>query len=106
MEVHISHYLTKDILNGPYEEITGTFDFWDPHLFCDDDGRVYFYCGCTNNDPIWGVEVDPETMKPIGEKQGLIYGDAFSKGYERVGEDHADLPKNPELVEAIYQNFL
>ncbi len=101
-----NYYRTKDIVNGPYEEIAGTFDFWDPNLFCDDDGRLYFYWGCTNTDPIWGVELDPETMKPIGEKKALIYGDPFSKGYERVGEDNADLPKSPEQVEEMYQNFL
>ena len=26
-----NYYRTKDILNGPYEEIPGTFDFWDPN---------------------------------------------------------------------------
>ena len=38
-------------------------------MFCDDDGRVYFYWGCSNMSPIWGVELDPETMTPIGEKE-------------------------------------
>lgn len=37
------YYRTKDILNGPYEKIEGTFPFWDPNLFRDDDGRIYFY---------------------------------------------------------------
>ena len=36
---------TKDILNGPWERIEGDFSFWDPNLFVDDDGRVYFYWG-------------------------------------------------------------
>lgn len=48
-------YRTKDILHGPYEKIPGTFSYWDPNLFFDDDGRVYFYWGCTNTNPIWGV---------------------------------------------------
>ena len=59
-------YRTKDILNGPYEKIEGTFDYWDPNLFVDDDGRVYFYWGCSNETPMWGVELNPETMEPIG----------------------------------------
>ena len=33
-------YRTKNIEEGPYEEILGTFDFWDPNLFVDDDGKV------------------------------------------------------------------
>lgn len=47
-------YRTKDILNGPFERIPGTFDFWDPNLFLDDDGKLYFYWGCNNVTPIWG----------------------------------------------------
>ena len=57
-------YRTKDPIHGPYEKITGSFPFWDPNLFCDDDGRLYFYWGCDAITPIWGVELDPETMKP------------------------------------------
>lgn len=100
------YYRTKDILNGPYERIEGTFDFWDPNLFYDDDGRLYFFWGCTNTEPIWGVELDPETMRPKGEKQALIYGDAFSKGYERSGENHTKLPLNEEQIETAFQEFL
>ena len=40
-------YRTKDVINGPYEEFKGTFPFWDPHLF-EEDGRIYFYWGCSN----------------------------------------------------------
>jgi hypothetical protein len=36
---------TRDILNGPYEKIPGNFPFWDPNLFIDDNGRVYFCTG-------------------------------------------------------------
>lgn len=58
-----SFYRTKDILNGPYEEIPGSFPFWDPNLFVDDDGSVYFYWGCSSTEPLWGVELDPVTMR-------------------------------------------
>ncbi len=47
-------YRTKDPLADEFERIEGNFDFWDPNLFCDDDGRVYFYYGCSNATPIWG----------------------------------------------------
>lgn len=80
-------YRTKDPVNGPYEEIPGSFEFWDPNLFCDDDGRLYFYWGCTNTDPIWGVELDPETMLPIGEKKVLFMETHFQKDmnvWERI----------------------
>ena len=100
------YYRTKDILNGTYEEIAGTFDFWDPHLFADEDGRIYFYWGCSNVTPIWGVEVDPITMQPIGEKKDLISGNPLSVGYERIGVDNCEFPSTNEEIEACYQQFL
>ncbi len=101
-----NYYRTRDILNGPYEEIPGSFDFWDPNLFCDDDGRVYFYWGCSNAAPLWGVELDPDTMRPVGERKALIDGDAWSKGYERVGEDHCKYPKSEEEIDAALEGYL
>lgn len=92
-------YRTKDILNGPYEEISGTFNFSDPNLFVDEDNRVYFYWGLSSTTPIWGVELDPETMHPIGDKKELICSDPFSKGFERIGEDNTILPCSDEELE-------
>ena len=98
-------YRTKDILNGPYERIEGSFPFWDPNLFVDDDGRVYFYWGCASETPIYGVELDPKTMQPIGERRELIFGNPWEKGFERVGEDHTTSPSSDEEVDAACQAF-
>ena len=100
------YYRTKDIINGPYEKIEGTFDFWDPNLFFDEDGRVYFYWGCSNETPVWGVELDPITMKPLGERIPLISGNPFERGYERMGVDNSIFPNSQEAVEQQYQGFL
>lgn len=89
-------YRTRDILNGPYEKIPGNFAFWDPNLFADDDGRLYFYWGCSNNAPIYGTELDPETLLPVGEKKELIEGRPGELGYERVGEDNSVMPTEAE----------
>lgn len=78
---------TKDPLNEKFEEVSAPFAFWDPDLFRDDDGRVYLYWGCTNTQPIWGIEMNPETMEPIGEKVPLIYGREEELGYERPGDN-------------------
>ena len=99
-------YRTRDILKGPYEKIPGTFPYWDPNLFQDEDGRVYFYWGCSNCMPIWGVELDPVTMNPKGEKQALISGAPLEIGYERVGEDNSLYPAGEEEIEAGLQAFL
>jgi hypothetical protein len=99
-------YRTKDVLNGPYEKIEGTFDFWDPNLFSDDDGRVYFYWCYTNIEPLYGVELDPTTMKPLSEKKPLIFGDPRTKGFERSGDDHSAKPLSPEELDAKLRAFL
>ena len=105
-EVNCDRWRTKDILNGPYEKVEGSFPFWDPNLFADDDGRVYFYWGCSNVTPIWGVELDPDTMQPLGEKRVLIEGHPNEIGYERVGEDNSTLPATEAEIEEKYQAFM
>lgn len=99
-------YRTKNIEEGPYEEIKGTFDFWDPNLFVDDDGKVYFYWGCANMTPIWGVEMDPKTMQPKTERIELVHGNWSENGYEVCGEDHCDLPLEDDALEAKYRGFM
>ena len=56
---------SRDPLSDDFEKVSEPFAFWDPDLFCDDDGRVYFYWGCGNREPIWGIELDPKTMMPV-----------------------------------------
>ena len=105
-EHNCDRWRTKDILNGPYEKIEGSFPYWDPNLFPDDDGRVYFYWGCSNATPIYGVELDPDTMMPKGEKTAVIEGHPYEIGYERVGEDNSTLPASEDVIEAKYQAFV
>lgn len=78
---------TADPLTEPFVEVSAPFAFWDPDLFEDEDGRVYFYWGCSNTTPIYGVEMDPETMLPLGEPKELIFGQEQALGYERPGDN-------------------
>lgn len=94
-------YRTKDPESGVFERIPGTFDFWDPNLFVDDDGRLYFYWGCSNITPIYGVELEPETMKKIGEPVPLITNHQNEYGYERKGEDHYSKGVDPGAVNIV-----
>ena len=105
-EENCDRWRTKDVLNGPYEKIEGNFPFWDPNLFVNDDGRVYFYWGCSNQTPICGAELDSETMLPKGEKVALIEGHPYEIGYERVGEGNSTLPASETEIEAKYQAFV
>jgi hypothetical protein len=103
---HCSFYRTKDILKGPYEEIPENFTFTDPDLFRDEDGRLYFYWGCSDEIPIRGVELDPDSMLPVGQPVDLVCSDPFSRGYERLGEDNTILPVSEEELEQRYSGFL
>lgn len=82
-----SFYRSKDPLNEPFEEVPGSFPFWDPDMFQDDDGRVYHYWGSSNKAPLYGVELDPADMSEIGSPVELLAADPLH-GFERKGEDH------------------
>lgn len=106
MNENSHRYRTKDILNGPYEKISDGFPFWDPNLFMDDDGRMYFYWGCSNAEPIFGVELDVETLEPVGTPVTLIEGKPEIFGYERIGENHIKQPLSWQDGEDLLCNFL
>lgn len=96
---------TRDPLTGKFEQVSAPFPFWDPDLFQDDDGRVYLYWGCTNTEPIWGIEMDPETMEPIGEKVPLIYGRESELGYERPGDNGVSNKENSVVYQHLKAMF-
>lgn len=81
-------YRTKDPWHGEFEELKGKFPFWDPDLFQDDDGRIYFYWGCGRMQPIKGLELDSVDLSPICEERELINPLPALRGYERGGENH------------------
>lgn len=63
----------------------------DPSFFKDDDGRVYFYWGCSDVNPIIGVEVDPnDGFKAIGEPVELIGHNRDKYGWEQFGENNEE----------------
>ena len=59
----------------------------DPMLFSDEDGRLYYYWGCSEKDGIWGVELDAmEPSKIVGEPVKLIAFEPDLHPWECVGE--------------------
>lgn len=87
-DVPCSFYRTKNPLAEKFEKIQGVFPFWDPNLFADEDGRIYLYWGCSNTEPLYGVELDPDCMKPRHKPVKLIHARPDVQGYERTGQDH------------------
>ncbi len=63
----------------------------DPALFKDSDGRVYLYYGCSNREPIMGIELNPlRKLDTIGIPQILIGHHAKEHGWEEHGEQNQD----------------
>jgi hypothetical protein len=74
-----------------WEEINTKFNIGvtDPAFFQDDDGRVYLYWGCSDKDPIEGVEVNPlDGFAPIGNRTTLIPHNSNRYGWEVQGENN------------------
>jgi hypothetical protein len=89
-------YKTADPKSGKWEVANAAFPIGmtDPDLFVDDDGRLYFYYGCSNVNPIYGVELDTKTLNPIGKPAELFNSDKKNYGWERKG-DYNDQEENP-----------
>ena len=80
-------YKTADPKSGKWEVANTAFPIGmtDPDLFVDDDGRLYFYYGCSNVNPIQVVELDTKTLNPIGKPVAVISSDKKNYGWERSG---------------------
>ncbi|WP_316785502.1 family 43 glycosylhydrolase [Pedobacter frigiditerrae] len=59
---------------------------WDPAFFTDDDGKFYMYNGSSNNYPVYGVELDRKTFKPIGTRTPMYLLQDWRYGWQRFGE--------------------
>lgn len=84
-------YRTTQPETGVWEKVPTKFNYGmtDPCLFGDDDGRVYMYWGCSDKDPIVGVEVDPnDGFAPIGKPDSLIFHNIAEHGWEVAGHDN------------------
>jgi len=88
-------YRSTDPLHGHWSVAGELFPVVDPDLFLDRDGRLYFYWGCSDRDPLYGVELDRANgFRPKGEPVALWHGDPSLRGWERTGDSH-ELPGPP-----------
>ena len=84
-------YRTNTPDTDNWEEIDTKFKLGvtDPAFFRDDNGKVYLYWGCSDKDPIKGVEVDPaDGFRPLGEPATLIEHNIEKYGWEIQGENN------------------
>ena len=60
----VTIYKTADPKSGKWQVANSSFPIGmiDPDLFKDDDGRLFFYYGCSNINPIYAVELNTKTL--------------------------------------------
>lgn len=88
-------FKTADPKSGNWEIVNAAFPIGmtDPDLFVDDDGRLYFYYGCSNVNPIYAVELDTKTLNPIGKSIELFNSNKNIYGWERAGDYNDKAPR-------------
>ena len=52
-------YKSNDPLSGEWSVAVEELEIpvWDPAFFVDEDGRLYMFWGCSDVNPIFGVEI-------------------------------------------------
>jgi Beta-xylosidase len=88
-------YKSTDPQNGHWQIAKDSIDIYtgDPCLFRDEDGRIYLYHGVTNSKPIRGIELDKQTLNPIGTEKNLIAANPKIYGWERTGDYNTETKK-------------
>jgi xylan 1,4-beta-xylosidase len=92
----IKIFKTADPKSGKWKIATANFPIGmtDPDLFLDDNGRLYFYYGCSNVKPIYAVELDINTLNPIGRSVECFNSQKNVFGWEQTG-DYNNKPESP-----------
>lgn len=84
----------------------------DPSFFKDDDGKVFLIWGCSANDPIQGVQIDPkDDFKVIGDIVDLLPHNVKKYGWEVPGDNNERTDKDtwnegPSLTKADGMYYL
>ena len=92
-----------DFESGTWQKVSETFPFWDPNLFQDDDGRIYFYWGCDTSTPLYGIEIEKKTFMPMGDKVPLFGANTNEHGWERNGENNVFTPPKTLFRYLLYK---
>lgn len=99
-------YKSSNPKSGHWKIARETFAFpvWDPAFFQDDDGRLYLYWGCSNKNPIYGIELDYKNrFDIIGKPVPLIHANPAEHGWEVPG-DYNTIYQNAPWIEGAWVN--
>jgi xylan 1,4-beta-xylosidase len=81
-------WMSTDPKSNVWKPLVDSFEIggWDPAFFTDDDGRLYMYNGSSNSYPLYSIELDRATFRPIGTRQETYRLQDWRYGWQRFGE--------------------
>jgi xylan 1,4-beta-xylosidase len=93
-----------DPKSGNWEIVRDSFPFamTDPAFFLDDDKKLYLYWGCSDSEPIYGVQLDMErNFEPMSEPIPLTWARTMQLGWENPG-DYNELTRQAPWIEGAW----
>ncbi|TRZ41274.1 family 43 glycosylhydrolase [Robertkochia solimangrovi] len=99
-------YKTSDPLEGEWEVARKDIEVpvWDPAFFLDDDERLYLYWGCSDKEPLLGVELDyRKNFNFLGTPTVLKHAEPERFGWEVPG-DYNTLTGQAPWIEGAWMN--
>ncbi len=91
-------YKSTNPLEGTWEVAVEKLQqpVYDPAFFMDTDNNLYLYWGCSDQNPIYGVELDYRNHFAFkSDPQELIHPNTSQYGWEVPGENNSDTERHP-----------
>ncbi len=99
-------YKSADPMSGKWTVAKEELEMpvWDPAFLLDDDNKLYLYWGCSNENPLYGVELDYKNdFTFIGEPKALKYPNPEEFGWEVPGDYNTIVGQSP-WIEGAWVN--
>lgn len=84
-------WMSTNPKDNEWKPLVDSFEIggWDPAFFTDDDGKLYMYNGSSNVYPLYGIELNRSTFRPVGTRKEMHFLKPWRYGWQRFGE-HMD----------------
>jgi xylan 1,4-beta-xylosidase len=91
-------YKSTNPLSGEWDIAVEKLEIpiWDPAFFLDEDERLYLYWGCSNENPLYGVEMDyKNNFAFLGKTKELLFPNPARFGWEVPGDYNTLVNQSP-----------
>lgn len=86
-------WMSTNPATNEWKPLVDSFEIggWDPAFFTDPaSNRLYMYNGSSNRYPMYGIELNRKTFKPVGARQEMYALESWRYGWQRFGEQQDD----------------